>query len=117
MAKETTTTVVEKPDPPKPIKQQMSVNERIQVSRFIARFAIAISALGIFAYIVHVMLLTSDELPTSSKDLLNILIGAFIPIIAGIAKFYFESGGDLHQEEEKNPIPPHPDKENDASNN
>ena len=109
MAKETTVTTVTKPDPPKPIKPQMTVNERIQVSRFIARFAIAISALGIFAYIVHVMLLSSDELPTSSKDLLNILIGAFIPIIAGIAKFYFESGGDLHQEEEKNPIPPHPD--------
>tara|TARA_R100000008_G_scaffold57425_1_gene35476 strand:+ start:252 stop:587 length:336 start_codon:yes stop_codon:yes gene_type:complete len=111
MAKETTVTTVTKPDPPKPIKPQMTVNERIQVSRFIARFAIAISALGIFAYIVHVMLLSSDELPTSSKDLLNILIGAFIPIIAGIAKFYFESGGDLHQEEEKNPIPPHPEQE------
>lgn len=106
MAKETTTTVVEKPDPPKPVKKMMTVNERIQVSRFIARFVIAFVALGIFAYIVHVMLLSSDELPTSSKDLLNILIGAFIPIIAGIAKFYFESGGDLHQEEEKNPIPP-----------
>ena len=117
MAKETTVTTVTKPDPPKPGKLSMTVNEKIQVSRFIARFAIALSALGIFAYIVHVMLLTSDELPTSSKDLLNILIGAFIPIIAGIAKFYFESGGDLHQEEEKNPIPPHPDKENDASNN
>ena len=111
MAKETTVTTVTKPDPPKPVKVSMTVNEKIQVSRFIARFAIALSALGIFAYIVHVMLLTSDELPTSSKDLLNILIGAFIPIIAGIAKFYFESGGDLHQEEEKNPIPPHPDKE------
>ena len=117
MAKETTVTTVTKPAPPKPVKLSMTVNEKIQVSRFIARFAIALSALGIFAYIVHVMLLTSDELPTSSKDLLNILIGAFIPIIAGIAKFYFESGGDLHQEEEKNPIPPHPDKENDASNN
>ena len=117
MAKETTVTTVTKPNPPKPVKASMTVNEKIQVSRFIARFAIALSALGIFAYIVHVMLLTSDELPTSSKDLLNILIGAFIPIIAGIAKFYFESGGDLHQEEEKNPIPPHPDKENDASNN
>ena len=109
MAKETTVTTVTKPDPPKPVKASMTVNEKIQVSRFIARFAIALSALGIFAYIVHVMLLSSDELPTSSKDLLNILIGAFIPIIAGIAKFYFESGGDLHQEEEKNPIPPHPD--------
>ena len=111
MAKETTVTTVTKPDPPKPVNPTMTVNERIQVSRFIARFAIAISALGIFAYIVHVMLLSSDELPTSSKDLLNILIGAFIPIIAGIAKFYFESGGDLHQEEEKNPIPPHPEQE------
>ena len=111
MAKETTVTTVTKPDPPKPVKVSMTVNEKIQVSRFIARFAIALSALGIFAYIVHVMLLTSDELPTSSKDLLNILIGAFIPIIAGIAKFYFESGGDLHQEEEKHPIPPHNDDE------
>jgi hypothetical protein len=113
MAKEITTTTVSKPDPPKPVKKIMTVNERIQVSRFIARFAIAMSALGIFAYIVHQMLLTSDELPTSSKDLLNILIGAFIPIIAGIAKFYFESGGDLHQEAEKNVIPPHPEKEGD----
>ena len=62
--------------------------------------------MAIFSYIVHMMLTASDELATSSKDLLNILIGAFIPILAGIAKFYFESGGDLHQEEEKNIIPP-----------
>ena len=57
------------------------------------------------------MLGASAELPSSSKDLLNILIGAFIPIIAGIAKFYFESGGDLAQEPEKHEIPPHTDKE------
>ena len=111
MAKETTVTTVTKPDPPKPMKPPVSVNEKIQVSRFIARFVIAMSALAIFAYIVHVMLGSSDELPTSSKDLLNILIGAFIPIISGIAKYHFESGGDLHQEEAKNPINPHPDKE------
>jgi len=111
MAKETTVTTVTKPDVPKPVKKAMSVNERIQVSRFIARFVVALSALAIFAYIVHVMLGSADELPTSSKDLLNILIGAFIPIISGIAKYHFESGGDLHQEEEKNPIAPHPEKE------
>tara|TARA_Y100000593_G_scaffold9611_1_gene17430 strand:- start:507 stop:860 length:354 start_codon:yes stop_codon:yes gene_type:complete len=114
MAKEITTTTKEIPDPPKPVKKSMTVNERIQVSRFIARFIIAMSALGIFAYVVHVMLGSADELPVSSKDLLNILIGAFIPIIAGIAKFYFESGGDLHQEDEKNMIPPHPEKEGNA---
>ena len=111
MAKETTTTVKETPDPPKPIKPTTSVNEKIQVLRFAARFAIALSALGIFAYVVHIMLGASAELPSSSKDLLNILIGAFIPIIAGIAKFYFESGGDLAQEPEKHEIPPHNDKE------
>ncbi len=112
MAKETTTTVKETPDPPKPRGPVMTVNERIQVSRFIARFAIALSALGIFAYVVHIMLGAQAELPASSKDLLNILIGAFIPIIAGIAKFYFESGGDLAQEPEKHEIPPHNDDDN-----
>jgi len=84
----------------------MSVNDKIQLVRFYARFAIAIVAMAIFSYIVHMMLVASDEMTTSSKDLLNILIGAFIPILAGIAKFYFESGGDLHQEEEKNVLPP-----------
>ena len=112
MAKETTVTTVTKPDIPKPIPPKMSVNEKIQVFRFVARFIIGLFALATFLYIVHVMLGSAEELPTSSKDLLNILIGAFIPILAGIAKFYFESGGDLHQEEEKNPIPPHPEKEN-----
>ena len=111
MAKETTVTTVTKPDPPKPIKPTTSVNEKIQVLRFAARFAIALSALAIFAYVVHIMLGASAELPSASKDLLNILIGAFIPIIAGIAKFYFESGGDLAQEPEKHEIPPHNDKE------
>ena len=88
------------------MEDKMSVNDKIQLIRFYARFAIAIVSMAIFSYIVHMMLTASDELATSSKDLLNILIGAFIPILAGIAKFYFESGGDLHQEEEKNVIPP-----------
>ena len=84
----------------------MSVNDKIQLVRFYARFAIAILAMAIFSYIVHMMLVASDEMTTSSKDLLNILIGAFIPILAGIAKFYFESGGDLHQEPEDKLLPP-----------
>ena len=115
MAKEITTTTVEKPDPPKPVKVSMTVNEKIQVTRFYARFMVGMSALAIFAYVVHVMLGSGEELPTSSKDLLNILIGAFIPILSGIAKFYFESGGDLAQEPEKHELPPHDDKE--ASDN
>jgi len=84
----------------------MTVNDKIQLVRFYARFAIALVAMSIFGYIVHVMMMANDEMATSSKDLLNILIGAFIPILAGIAKFYFESGGDLHQEAEANLLPP-----------
>ena len=84
----------------------MNVNDKIQLIRFYARFVIALVAMAIFSYIVHMMLTASDELAVSSKDLLNILIGAFIPILAGIAKFYFESGGDLHQEAEDNLLPP-----------
>ena len=84
----------------------MNVNDRIQLVRFYARFVIAILAMTIFSYIVHMMLTASEEMTASSKDLLNILIGSFIPILAGISRYYFESGGDLHQEEEKTPIPP-----------
>ena len=88
------------------MEDKMDVNDMIQLVRFYARFLIAILAMAIFSYIVHMMLTANDELASSSKDLLNILIGAFIPILAGISRYYFESGGDLHQEEEKNAIPP-----------
>ena len=88
------------------INGTMNVNDRIQLVRFYARFFIAIHAMTIFCYIVHMMLTASEEMTASSKDLLNILIGSFIPILAGISRYYFESGGDLHQEEEKNAIPP-----------
>ena len=85
---------------------KMTVNEKVQLIRFYARFVIAVVAMAIFSYIVHMMLVASDEMTSSSKDLMNILIGAFIPILAGIAKFYFESGGDLHQEPEDKLLPP-----------
>lgn len=83
-------------------KVNRTTNELIQVARFWARFLIAGAALGIFAGIVYIMLMSADELPQSSKDLLNILIGAYIPILSGIAKFYFEQGGDI----EDAPPPP-----------
>ncbi len=80
-------------------KVHMTVGEKIQVTRFWARFIIALATLGIFIYVVHMMLVAREELASSSKDLLNILIGSFIPILAGISKFYFESGsGDVPEE-------------------
>lgn len=95
-------------------KFRVPVNERIQLARFWARLFIGLSTLALFGYIVHSMLNATDELTQSSKDLLNLLIGAFLPILGGIAKFYFEQGSD-----DIPPPPPHkPDnKEEDAGSN
>ena len=75
-------------------RDRIPVNEKIQLARFWARLFIGLSTLALFGYIVHTMLNATDELTQSSKDLLNLLIGAFLPILGGIAKFYFEQGSD-----------------------
>ena len=102
------TIIKDDPKPQKPVivKQQRSTQDAIIVARFYARFFVAAFALAIFAGVVYIMLMAGDELPSSSKDLLNILIGAFIPILTGISKFYFESGGDL---ESSSPSPVNPE--------
>ncbi len=99
MAKEITTTTGETPDPPKPIKKTMTVNERITVARFYGRLVISISAFAIFLYIVHMMLIAEVEMAQSSRDLLNILISSFISVISGISTFYFNGDSDLMEEE------------------
>ena len=45
---------------------KMNVNDRIQLVRFYARFAIAILSMAIFSYIVHMMLTASEEGDESS---------------------------------------------------
>lgn len=74
---------------------QMTVNERIQMARFYARLTIGILALGLFGYIVHVMLTMSNELTESAQSILQILLGSFISIISGIATYYYSSGEDI----------------------
>ena len=105
-------TIIKDEPPPKPvvIRQRRSTQDAIIIARFWARFFVAAFALTIFAGVVYIMLMTGDELPTSSKDLLNILIGSFIPILTGISKFFFESGGDLDGNT-PHPEPPKPQPE------
>lgn len=81
-----------KGDAPQP---KLTVNERIQLARFWARFVIALTSIFIFAVILGSMIMLKDELPASAKDLINITIGPFLLVISGIAKFYFEQGGDI----------------------
>jgi len=116
MAKEITTTTVEKPDPPKPLKHTMTVNEKITVARFYGRLFISFVAFGIFLYIVHKMLIADTEMAQSSRDLLNILIGSFISVISGIATFYFNGDSDLMAEDKPAAQPqPQPQPEENGS--
>lgn len=98
VVEETTVTkkMAPKHKPPRPIvvKPTVPTNEKIQYARFWARLFIGLATLGLFGYIVHTMLSATEELTQSSKDLLNLLIGAFLPILGGIAKYYFEQGSD-----------------------
>ena len=59
--------------------------------RFWARFLISLLAFGLFAQ--------------SSKDLINLAFGAFLPIIGMLGKHWFEVS---HDEPEHNPEPKQP---------
>ena len=79
--------------------------------RFWARFLISLLAFGLFGWLVFTMVNKPDELAQSSKDLINLAFGAFLPIIGMLGKHWFET---THDEPEHNPEPPKP-KEEDAT--
>ena len=95
MAKETTTTVVEKPDPPKPVKQQMTVNEKIQVVRFWIRAVIALCNISVLAGIIFYLLTLKDCVPETTERILLIIVGPLILTAGAVSKYFFESGNDL----------------------
>jgi len=95
MAKETTTTVVEKPDPPKPVKQQMTVNEKIQVVRFWIRAVIALCNISVLAGIIFYLLTLKDSVPETTERILLIIVGPLILTAGAVSKYFFESGNDL----------------------
>ena len=95
MAKETTSTVVEKPDPPKPIKPSMSVNEKIQLVRFWIRAIIALCNITILAGIIFYLLTLKDSVPETTERILLIIVGPLILTAGAVSKYFFESGNDL----------------------
>tara|TARA_R100001463_G_scaffold29630_14_gene67413 strand:- start:677 stop:1021 length:345 start_codon:yes stop_codon:yes gene_type:complete len=95
MAKETTTTVVEKPDPPKPVKQQMTVNEKIQVVRFWIRAVIALCNISVLAGIIFYLLTLQESVPETTERILLIIVGPLILTAGAVSKYFFESGNDL----------------------
>ena len=92
MAKETTTTVKETPDPPEKFNPP-PVDPDVQIAklRFWARLLISMLAFFLFGFLVIKMLDKPDELTQSSRDLLNLALGSFLPLLGMLGKHWFES--------------------------
>ena len=92
MAKETTTTVKETPDPPQKVPPPPA-DPDVQIAklRFWARLVISLMAFLLFGYLVIKMIDKPEELTQSSKDLINLAFGAFLPIIGMLGKHWFEA--------------------------
>ena len=95
MAKETTSTTVEKPDPPRPIKKSMTVNEKIQIVRFWIRAIIALCNISVLAGIIFYLLTLQDSVPETTERILLIIVGPLILTAGAVSKYFFESGNDL----------------------
>ena len=62
-------------------KQKDDPHIQLMKLRFWARFLISLLAFGLFGWLVFTMVNKPDELAQSSKDLINLAFGAFLPII------------------------------------
>jgi hypothetical protein len=91
MAKETTTTTVEKPDPPKATPPPVDPDVQIAKLRFWARLLISMLAFFLFGFLVIKMVDKPDELTASSRDLINLALGSFLPLLGMLGKHWFES--------------------------
>tara|TARA_S200002703_G_scaffold36806_2_gene31919 strand:+ start:477 stop:836 length:360 start_codon:yes stop_codon:yes gene_type:complete len=88
------TTVKGKPE--KIVKDSGSVNERVQYLRFWARSLLSLCVFGIYFYIISQLFITADtEISDSSRNLLQILVGALTVVVSSISQYWWASADDL----------------------
>ena len=91
MAKTVETKIEKIEDPPKVEKEPVDPDVQIAKLRFWARLMISLMAFALFGYLVIKMIDKPEELTQSSKDLINLAFGAFLPIIGMLGKHWFEA--------------------------
>ena len=97
MAKETTTTVEKVSDPP---KTKMDPSMKLKFLMFWSRLIITVLAMGLFGYLASAMLTMQEEMTSSSKDVLLLMLGSFLPIVLAISKFWLDPD-DIHDNNNK----------------
>ena len=65
-------------------------NIQLQKLRFWARLLISLMAFALFGWLIFTMVQRTEELTQSSKDLINLGFGAFLPILGMLGKHWFE---------------------------
>ena len=87
-------------------KVVLDPNIQLQKLRFWARLVISLMAFALFGWLIFTMVQRTEELTQSSKDLINLGFGAFLPILGMLGKHWFESS-----HEEVKPTEPPTNKE------
>ena len=97
------TTVKDKPEK----KNNGSVNERVQYLRFLARSLLSLCVFGIYFYIISQLFVVSDtEISDSSRNLLQILVGALTVVVSSISQYWWANSDDLVPDSIKEKIKP-----------
>ena len=64
---------------------------------FMARFFLSVTILGTFIFLIWLLFFT--ELKAESRDLVNILIGAFVAVLAKTTDYWFKDKDDPEHKE------------------
>ena len=64
---------------------------------FMARYSLSVTILGTFIFLIWLLFFT--ELKDDSRDLVNILIGAFVAVLAKTTDYWFKDKDDPEHKE------------------
>ncbi len=64
---------------------------------FMARYTLSVTILGTFIFLIWLLFFT--ELKADSRDLVNILIGAFVAVLAKSTDYWFKDKDDPEHKE------------------
>ena len=64
---------------------------------FLARFTLSVTILGTFIFLIWLLFFT--ELKADSRDLVNILIGAYVAVLAKSTDYWFKDKDDPEHKE------------------
>lgn len=79
--------------------KQIQRIERRKLLNWSARFTISLIIFGIFSYLVYLLFFT--DIRDTSRDLVNILLGAFVGVLAKVSDYWFKEKEDPEITESK----------------